>query len=55
MGNTYYWLTGTFVLEDEGTDTDEWALSNNYVSIVPVQPNLTNNKLIATLKHLENE
>ena len=55
MGKTYYWLTGTFVLDDEGEDTDEWALSNNYVSVVPVQPNLTNNNLIATLKHLENE
>lgn len=32
----YYWLTGKFVNLDEGNDTDEWALENNYVSVVPV-------------------
>lgn len=37
----YYWLTGKFELFDEGEDTDEWALANNYVSIVPVQYDLT--------------
>lgn len=41
----YYWLTGDFVNFDEGTDTDVWALANNYVSIVPVQFDLTNYKL----------
>lgn len=38
----YFWLTGEFVNFDEGTDTDVWALENNYVSIVPVQFDLTN-------------
>ena len=37
----YYWLTGVFELNDEGQDTDEWALKNNYVSVVPVQFDLT--------------
>ena len=37
----YYWLMGTFVNLDAGTDTDEWALANNYVSIVPCQFDLT--------------
>lgn len=32
----YYWLTGKFRNYDKGTDTDEWALKNGYVSIVPV-------------------
>jgi 5'-nucleotidase len=41
-GRRYYWLTGEFVNFDEGTDTDVWALANNYVSIVPVQFDLTN-------------
>lgn len=41
-GGTYYWLTGKFVNEDNGEDTDEWALANGYVSIVPVQFDLTN-------------
>ena len=37
----YYWLIGSFVNEDEGEDTDEWALAHNYVSIVPCQYDLT--------------
>src|SRR5213595_1541262 len=41
-GRKYYWLTGEFVNFDKGTDTDVWALANNYVSVVPVQFDLTN-------------
>lgn len=40
-GRKYYWLTGRFLNEDHGEDTDEWALSNNYVSVVPTQFDLT--------------
>jgi 5'-nucleotidase len=41
-GKKYYWLTGKFVNFDKGKDTDVWALENNYVSVVPVQFDLTN-------------
>jgi 5'-nucleotidase len=41
MGRDYYWLTGKFVNLDNGEDTDEWALANGYVSVVPVQFDLT--------------
>jgi 5'-nucleotidase len=41
-GKTYYWLTGDFVNFDKGKDTDVWALENNYVSVVPIQFDLTN-------------
>jgi 5'-nucleotidase len=44
-GRKYYWLTGEFVNFDEGTDTDVWALANNYVSLVPVQFDLTHYRL----------
>jgi len=37
----YYWLTGEFVNFDKGRDTDVYALKNNYISIVPVQFDLT--------------
>lgn len=40
-GQQYYWLTGRFVNKDKGEDTDEWALANGYVSVVPVQYDLT--------------
>jgi 5'-nucleotidase len=38
----YYWLTGEFTNFDKSKDTDVWALKNNYVSVVPVQFDLTN-------------
>ncbi len=53
MGTIYYWLTGKFVIEDDGEDTDEWALAKGYVSIVPVQPDVTDYKIKNDLKYLE--
>ena len=50
QGSTYYWLTGKFVCMDTGTDTDIHALENGYVSIVPVQHDLTAYEDIAFLK-----
>lgn len=41
LGQEYFWLTGKFVNKDQGEDTDEWALKNNYISIVPVEFDLT--------------
>jgi 5'-nucleotidase len=41
-GKKYYWLTGEFINFDTAEDTDVWALQNNYVSVVPVQFDLTN-------------
>ena len=49
MGREYYWLTGKFVNLDKGEDTDEWALANNYISVVPVQFDLTAHHYIQTL------
>jgi len=41
QGKEYYWLTGEFVNLDKGQDTDEWALKNGFISVVPVQFDLT--------------
>jgi 5'-nucleotidase len=40
-GRKYYWLTGKFINMDKGEDTDEWALANDFVSVVPVHFDLT--------------
>lgn len=41
-GREYYWLTGIFLNQEEtATDTDEHALNNGYVSIVPMQVDMT--------------
>ncbi|WP_439881778.1 5'/3'-nucleotidase SurE [Pontibacter sp. MBLB2868] len=45
----YYWMTGSFVNFDKGEDTDEWALTNNYVSVVPCQYDMTAHHAIAML------
>lgn len=41
QGRDYYWLSGKFVNIDEGRDSDEAALAEGYVSVVPVQFDLT--------------
>jgi 5'-nucleotidase len=49
-GKHYFWLTGVFHnTEPEATDTDEWALNNNFVSIVPLQTDLTCHSTLKTL------
>lgn len=49
----YFWLTGKFISRDSGEDTDEWALMNNYVSVVPVHFDLTSHKSIPLLRDWE--
>jgi len=51
-GRTYYWLTGKFVNYDKGTDTDEWALANHYVSVVPVQFDVTAHSSLVSVNKL---
>ena len=49
-GKKYFWLTGEFVNFDKGRDSDVWALEHNYVSVVPVQFDLTNYVLKSKLE-----
>lgn len=50
-GKDYFWLTGDFYnAEPDAMDTDEWALSNGYISVVPVQVDLTNYRQIKELE-----
>jgi 5'-nucleotidase len=53
FGKPYYWLTGEFKLMDEGLDTDEIALANNFVSVVPVHFDLTAYSVMNELKAWE--
>lgn len=46
---SYYWLTGVFQLNDQGEDTDVWALDNGYASLVPVQFDMTAHHAIQQL------
>ncbi|CEN33466.1 5'/3'-nucleotidase SurE [Capnocytophaga cynodegmi] len=49
QGRTYYWMTGKFINEDVGEDTDEWALANGYVSVVPIRFDMTAYNVIEEL------
>jgi len=49
FGKDYYWLSGEFINQDKGDDTDEWALENGYISVVPVQFDLTAHHAIQQL------
>lgn len=51
LGRDYYWLSGKFVNNDKGEDTDEWALENEYVSITPTQYDLTAHHAIKNINH----
>ncbi|HPB57122.1 MAG TPA: 5'/3'-nucleotidase SurE [Bacteroidales bacterium] len=52
-GRSYYWLVGELVDTDHGEDSCEWALRNNYVSVQPVQFDLTAHQHINSLKKWE--
>jgi len=40
-GRKYFWMAGNFVNFDKGEDNDEWAIANNYISVVPCLYDLT--------------
>ena len=46
----YYWLRGSFELLEDEPDTDEWALKNNYVSVVPIHFDMTAHQNIQAIK-----
>jgi 5'-nucleotidase len=46
----YHWLTGFFQSMEDNEDTDQWALDNNFVSVVPVQFDLTAHFALDTLR-----
>lgn len=48
-GRQYFWMTGNFVNFDKGEDNDEWAIANNFVSVVPCQFDLTAHMAIPVL------
>ncbi len=49
-GRTYYWLAGRYENGDKRSNTDEKALADNYVSIVPSQIDFTAHDYVDKLK-----
>ena len=51
-GKEYYWLTGKYYnTEPDADDTDEWALKNNYIAVVPLTIDLTSYPTLNTIKN----
>lgn len=48
-GKKYFWLSGYFNNMDEGRDADEVALSEGYISVVPVKFDLTAHEYLTEL------
>ncbi|MFW5944017.1 MAG: 5'/3'-nucleotidase SurE [Bacteroidota bacterium] len=49
----YFWLTGYFENHENGAvDTDEWALDNGYISVVPIKVDFTDYEAMESLKHI---
>ncbi len=48
-GRKYFWMAGNFVNFDKGEDNDEWAIANNFISIVPCQYDLTAHHAISQM------
>jgi len=46
----YYWLTGSLEETDKGLDIDQWAVKNKYVSVTPIQYDLTDYKMLDVMK-----
>lgn len=50
-GREYFWLTGEFInREPDAEESDEWALANGYVAVVPVQVDLTDYRKMDELR-----
>lgn len=53
-GQEGYWLTGYFHnMEPEAEDTDEWALREGFVSVVPCRIDMTAHRFIAEFAYLQ--
>ena len=50
-GRTYFWMSGEFKNLDKGEDTDERALADGYVSVVPVRYDLTAHHFLPDLRN----
>ena len=51
-GKSYAWMTGEFKDMDGSDETDIWALNNNYVTVVPIQFDLTSYKSIIDINKI---
>ena len=49
-GREYYWLTGSMSIRDTDPDTDQIAVSQNFISVTPIHYELTDVVLLERMK-----
>jgi 5'-nucleotidase len=54
-GRPYYWIQGYFSGNVTEQGTDEWALANGYISVMPVTYDLTAHQMIETIGKIFNK
>lgn len=52
IGRPYYWLTGKFLCDNPPSDSDETALREGYVSVVPIHSDYTNYAAIDKINNM---
>jgi 5'-nucleotidase len=52
-GRTYYWLDGELEVHDEGDDIDIHAVRDGYVSVTPIQLDMTAYEHLKTFQYLD--
>ena len=52
-GMPYYWLTGSFVNNDSGEDSDVHALDKGFISVVPSMHDLTHYSVMDKMRKIE--
>lgn len=50
QGRPYWWLTGKFLCDNPPENSDEWALTHGYVSVVPIHTDFTHYPALNELK-----
>lgn len=52
-GRTYYWLDGELEVQDDGNDIDVHVVRDGYVSVTPIQLDMTAYDYLQSLRYLE--
>ena len=53
IGRPYWWMTGKFVCDNPPHDTDQYFLSQGYVSVVPIRPDFTDTQALQNIQYFE--
>ncbi len=51
-GNTYYWLGGGVLQEEQDPESDVYAVEHNFISVTPIHLDLTDYQLISEYRNM---